>query len=273
MRSKHSLYKPKTVLKLGYLWSIYFLKNLLRRKRFKSITPAIFKTQLIHDARRKKFIKLSIRDGVDWTQLEHIFLCEEYDLEKLSRGTEIRELYKSISSSGRRPLIIDCGANIGFATKFFQSTFPNAKLVAVEPDAANMAMAQLNNEDSDVLFYEAAVSSELGSGELIDMGSSNAFRVERSGAGDLDFVTINSILASIKEVTPFIVKIDIEGFESDLFSANTDWIDLIPVMFIELHDWMKPKQGISSNFLKEMSKRNRDFIHYDGYIVSIDNKL
>lgn len=71
----------------------------------------------------------------------------------------------------------------------------------------------------------------------------------------------------------FLIKIDIEGFESDLFSKNTDWIDLFPVMLIELHDWMLPNSRVTKNFLNEIAKRDREFMHFDGYIVSVSNNL
>ena len=33
--------------------------------------------------------------------------------------------------------------------------------------------------------------------------------------------------------TPFMIKIDIEGFEDDLFSINTEWLDEFYIMIIE----------------------------------------
>jgi hypothetical protein len=49
-----------------------------------------------------------------------------------------------------------------------------------------------------------------------------------------------------------IAKIDIEGFESDLFAADTDWIDQTTVLIIEPHDWMLPGQGSSRTFRAAM---------------------
>jgi hypothetical protein len=53
----------------------------------------------------------------------------------------------------------------------------------------------------------------------------------------------------------FIVKIDIEGFEADLFSANLDWLDLADVVIIEPHDWMLPGQGSSRTLQVAMAAR------------------
>ena len=49
---------------------------------------------------------------------------------------------------------------------------------------------------------------------------------------------------------PFIVKIDIEGAEADVFASDTDWFNETPVVIVELHDWLMPKQGTAAEFLK-----------------------
>ncbi len=70
---------------------------------------------------------------------------------------------------------------------------------------------------------------------------------------------------------PFIVKIDIEGFESELFSGNTDWINEFPVLIIEMHDWLFPGQRTSTNFLKTISQLDRDFVYLGENVFSIRN--
>ncbi len=273
MKSDHSLYKPRALIKLLYMWARYFIKNLIRQARFVAITPPFFKTQYLYDRKTKEYFMIRIRDGVDWTQMEHIYICCDYDLSSISRYSEIMGHYELIVKSYKVPLVIDCGANIGLASKYFFQTYPNSKVVAIEPDAGNFAMAKINNEGNNISLFQAAISSEAGEGSLIDMGAANAFRVTKGIGGELDFITVNSILDSNIGCTPFIIKIDIEGFESDLFSENVEWIDKFPVIIIELHDWMVPKSNNSMNFLKAISGRDRDFIHYSGYILSISNQF
>ncbi len=71
---------------------------------------------------------------------------------------------------------------------------------------------------------------------------------------------------------PFIIKIDIEGYEEELFSDATDWIDRFPILIMEPHDWMYPKRQKSRNFIREISGRNRDFIIIGENILSIANE-
>jgi hypothetical protein len=71
---------------------------------------------------------------------------------------------------------------------------------------------------------------------------------------------------------PFLVKIDIEGAEQDLFSCNVEWIEKFPILIIELHDWLLPSQGTSRNFLKAIAPLDRDFVFFGENIFSIANR-
>ncbi len=58
----------------------------------------------------------------------------------------------------------------------------------------------------------------------------------------------------------FIVKIDIEGFERDLFSEGTDWVSDPTVIFLELHDWLFPGKFSSANAQRAMLAQNREML-------------
>ena len=69
------------------------------------------------------------------------------------------------------------------------------------------------------------------------------------------------------------IKIDIEGHESDLFKKNTEWFDKFKVIIIEIHDWMLPGKSISRNYFNTLSeamkKNNRDVIIRGENLISI----
>lgn len=67
--------------------------------------------------------------------------------------------------------------------------------------------------------------------------------------------TMNELLASVSDGVPFIAKIDIEGFESDLFARNTGWIEDFFAIAVELHDWMLAGQRGSGTFQTAMAAR------------------
>ena len=75
---------------------------------------------------------------------------------------------------------------------------------------------------------------------------------------------------------PLLIKVDIEGFEKNLFEKNLQWMDLFDVIIIEIHDWMIPSQSNSSNLvlaLSESIKRGikRDLIISGENLISIKN--
>lgn len=139
----------------------------------------------------------------------------------------------------------------------------------MEPDSGNCQIAR-QNLPYDASLFTAAISSQAGTAELIDMGRHCAFRVKLGSGGGVTLMTVDEVLAAAPEGVPFLIKIDIEGFESDLFANNTDWLDLFPVLLIELHDWMLPNARVTKNFLNEIARREREFMHFDGYVASLN---
>lgn len=275
-KSSFKFFRPPKLFKLSVSWAISLFKYCINRKRFLFISPPFFTNQLIFDSQNKSMFSVAIRNPVDLFTTHQIYLNCDYDLGKLTRGKEIEHLYQDIKDSGAHPLIIDCGANIGLASKYFSQTYPSAKIIAIEPDKANIQQAKFNNDSFNVSFLEAAIASTEARGDLIDPGlGNNAFRVAESSDGNLNMFSVNSIIkdAEEKHLQPFIIKIDIEGFESELFSRNTEWIEKFPVLIIELHDWMFPKEKNSHAFLNAISKLDRDFVYYGENIFSISNSI
>jgi FkbM family methyltransferase len=262
-------------------WLPTFIRNLAKlavgsKKRFLVMTPAILRKQLVYDRKSKKLISVMIRDLVDYAVIRHIFIDHDYSIEKSGRASDLSRVYNRIVSTGKTPLIVDCGGNSGMATRYYSETFPEARIVYIEPDEGNVSLARENNPQGDVEFLHAGVGNSDTTANLLDPGHGNwGYRVEEDVAGKTKIISINSILNSpaFADCLPFIAKIDIEGFEANLFERNTEWIDAFPLLVIELHDWMLPGQANSQNFLKEIAKRNRDFVFNGENVFSTSNSL
>ena len=248
-----------------------FLK---RKSRFVKLTPGVFSDQIIYDRSRKSFFTVKSRDDVDVAVVRQIFINEDYAVESQNHADALWKYYVKIIESGKKPLIIDCGGNSGLATKYFSETYNGSTIVCIEPEEQNMEMARINNHNADIQFLLAGIGNSDAKADIVDPGEGNwGYRTETSDTGKTKIISVNSILgdAEYKNCTPFIIKIDIEGFEQNLFEKNVEWLDAFPLLIIELHDWMLPRQATSNNFLRAISERNRDFIYRNENVFSISN--
>jgi FkbM family methyltransferase len=276
---KHEI-KINFSFKQKIYYSIFFFftvaRKIFRKKRLIPISLPFLLNQIFYDRLNKNLIKFKIRDFVDFTMVDQVFYSEDYSLEKFLRNYEVNQYYKNILKKNLKPLIIDCGAHIGLATKYFSLIYPHSKLICIEPVIGNFNQAKINNlEYHNIEFLNKAVGAEDGKGSIDNpkLGN-NACRINKNEKGDVNIISVNSILKNLEEdIIPFIIKIDIEGFENELFSKNTEWIDNFPIIIIELHDWMLPKISNSGNFLSSISKKNRDFLYSGENIFSIKNEL
>ena len=216
----------------------------------------------------------------DQDVIKQVMVDHEYDLRRLARAGELLDYVKRRAATGGKPLIVDAGANIGAASIYFLGNLPSARIVAIEPDRGNFALLSKNVEGLGIEIINAAVSSTAGHARVVDPGRGHwAYRTEPVAEGDnaggaVPRVTINDIFrAHAAQAFPFLVKIDIEGAEGDLFSASTEWVARTPLLIVELHDWMLPKGRTSQPFLQCIAALDRDFLHVGENIYSIANDL
>jgi FkbM family methyltransferase len=246
----------------------------LSKERFLALTPPLFKHQCVWDRHLGRLISFEIRDYMDWFTSTQIFHQHDYDLSRFARAPDVTALYDGILRAGRTPLIVDCGGNIGLAARYFAVTWPRAKVISLEPDPGNAKLAIRNTVGTGVQVIASAIGSRDGRCAVIDPGRGhNAYRTVASDSGDTNVISLPTILdrPDLQHCEPFIVKIDIEGFEADLFAGNTDWIDRIPILIIELHDWMLPGTANSRAFLTAIAGKDRDFLYRGENIISIAN--
>ena len=271
--SKHA----KEIVRWAYGLSKFCAGPLLgSQSRFVKLTPGVFSRQLMYDRARSHLFSVRSRDDIDISVVRQIFINEDYAVASDDHAKALRQQYEQIIAAGRKPLIIDCGGNSGLATRYFAETYPGSTIVCIEPEERNLAMARANNNGADIRFMLAGIGNCDARADIVDPGEGNwGYRTETSETGKTQIVSVNSILGDpqYQDCTPFIIKIDIEGFEENLFEKNTEWLDAFPLLIIELHDWMLPRQATSHNFLRAISEKNRDFIYRNENVFSISNAL
>lgn len=204
--------------------------------------------------------------------VEQIFLAKDYDLSRFRRYPEIVECYEQCAN----PLIVDCGANIGASAFWFATAYPRANVCAIEPEQSNFELLRQNCRDQRVLPVQGAVASRSGVLQLSDPGEGEwGFRTGAGEKGTLLYevpaYTVADLVA-MRPGTPFILKIDIEGAEQDLFKSSPSVIDSFPILIIELHDWMLPRSASSRPFLQWHAAHDRDFVFHGENVFSFSNQ-
>lgn len=240
------------------------------------------------DAQKLDRMKLSIGgkirdfyfrpDTSDVRVIEQVFHQKAYDLSRLRRFGELIEYARAFGARARHPLIVDAGANIGASALYFSAHFPGAVVVAIEPEPRNYQLLVENTRGLNVVPVLGAVAATNKQLRIVDVGEGYwgyQTRPPEGFEGDLvRTITLNEIYHFYGEGGfPFLVKIDIEGDEKDLFSSNLEWVKYTPLIIAELHDWLLPNDGVALPFLKCIAKLDRDFITFGEDAYSIAKNL
>jgi FkbM family methyltransferase len=173
-------------------------------------------------------------------------------------------------------LVLDLGANVGYASVYFANRYPDARIVAVEPEPLNFLVLTRNTRPyPNVIAIEAAIWPKAQQLALDDSGSAWSFRVTANGTEGMPSVngiTIDDVLTGWGEGAPVdLLKIDIEGSEKELFSAPCDsWLARTRIIVIELHDRTVPgcelaldRATCSYRFLKMVTAEDTILVRND----------
>jgi FkbM family methyltransferase len=174
---------------------------------------------------------LRVRPGTsDKEVAEQVFLTDEYSWLARLDGVST---------------IVDCGANIGATAFLFLNAFPDARLVAIEPDRGNYDVLRENLEQfgDRAISVNAAVWSRdttlrLVRGEFLD-GREWTYQAKEHPDSSLEAVPAKSLPTVLEELGAAsidLLKVDIEGGELDLFSREPQlWLARVKNISIELH--------------------------------------
>src|SRR5215217_6221305 len=141
------------------------------------------------------------------------------DLDVFSQIFLHRE-YRGLDALTDVDAVIDCGANVGYASAYFLSQFPSSSVVAVEPDAGNFATLQKNLKpygDRARVVNSGVWSEAVGlvmNEEGFRDGREWARQVRPARAGEtpaMNAVSIQSLIELCGTERISILKIDIEG--------------------------------------------------------------
>ena len=151
-------------------------------------------------------------------------------------------------------VIVDAGANIGLASVYFANKYPDATIIALEPDPSNFKLVEMNTAAyPQIRRMNVALWNENKQLNLFSAkGGHCGFRTLEGKADELELcgetraVTIDKVMEihGLKFID--ILKIDIEGAELEVFQHSSTWIDRVGALMAEVHDSYKP--GCSDAF-------------------------
>lgn len=138
--------------------------------------------------------------------------------------------------------ILDCGANVGMTSRWFLHHLADSEVVSIEPEKNNFDLLSKN-----LFFYKKRVSLILGAvwpvkrSLALCMGPGDgrnwSFGVKESSQNtDTEGYDIISLMKIRGWDQIDLLKIDIEGGESELFSRNQNkWLPFVKNMTVETH--------------------------------------
>jgi FkbM family methyltransferase len=224
---------------------------------------------------RRFFYRATSR--TDRSVIQQIFEAQHYNLAQLPRSKALKEYALLVAAGGASLLVVDAGANIGASAVYLTQLDSRIHVCAIEPEPGNFSVLEANSTGLPITPIKSALANKSGKRWLTDPGLGEwGFRTgEQAGNLQVTAVTMDDILGTfdLPHFQPLICKIDIEGGESDLFSANDSWMDRFPLIIIELHDWMLPGQASSKSFLRAVSKRNFDLFFRGENTFCFNNEL
>jgi len=189
-------------------------------------------------------------------------------------------------------VILDAGANIGLAAIYFANKYPEAKIIAIEPEDSNFELLKENvSVYNNITPVQAALWSRNESISLIDPGldkcgfmtQSEGFREGNQNSDILiqenrisqchqvSGVTVDGIMKDFNLQTIDILKIDIEGAEKEVFENSEAWIGNVKAIIIELHEHMK--SGCNRSFYNGSNGFDHEWVQGENVYLSRNNYL
>jgi FkbM family methyltransferase len=140
--------------------------------------------------------------------------------------------------------ILDLGGNVGFSAIYFGRKYAQASLACVEPVPENFALLRQNISLNRIVakLFEAAIAVEQG--QLTMDLCDRDYGHQVSGIGpsngrrriDVRAVTVPIIMEEMGWDHIDLLKIDIEGYERELLTERSEWLDNVKAIAVECHE-------------------------------------
>jgi FkbM family methyltransferase len=199
------------------------------------------------------------------------------------------DCYKVKELSFVPDVVIDLGANVGCFTRFARELFPNALIVAVEPNEDNFAQLIRFTEEDNIIFINKAIgidkvyhgtTSANGSGETyLSAGlgyPADSMEAELTGGGieksSIPLIMVDEIINKyVCFGQKVILKIDIEGNEHTILShkKSMELMKGIDYICMEVHFYALYGGDIYEDMLEQTMRALKSFD--ESHDIKLDN--
>lgn len=184
----------------------------------------------------------------------------------------VKNIYE-FKTNNQYPVIIDCGANMGLSILYFSKKYPNAEIIAFEPDETVLPFLDKNiisQEIKNIKLYKYAVwteETELTFYTDYGLGGRVGTEYKNQTPKIIKSVRLKSFLDKPIDM----LKIDIEGAEYLILKDCEDVLFNVENIFIEYHSFYEDEQHLEDILsilkrqgfryhLKESFSQQRPFI-------------
>lgn len=149
-------------------------------------------------------------------------------------------------TSKPKPVILDCGANVGMSVLYFKKLFPNARILAfeAEPEIASLLDKNLKtNGIDDVKIIDKAVWKD-SDGVWFGSEEADSSSIYSTAAKKkINSVRLKDYLEAEAQID--FLKIDIEGAEKEVLNDCRDSLKHVKNLFVEFHSYIGNPQGMA----------------------------
>lgn len=157
----------------------------------------------------------------------------------------VDENYK-FNSSTEKPIIYDCGANIGISILYFKWLFPKSRIKAFEPDPNIFNRLEQNiktNRITEIELISAAVWINNNGIEFGIEGADGSSIYHDGKKVKVNSVRLKELLEKEEKID--LLKIDIEGAETEVLIDCDNSFQNVENLFIEYHSFTKENQRLA----------------------------
>ena len=171
----------------------------------------------------------------DWNAVREVLIDGEYDVVERVLDRE-------------RPNVADIGANIGMFALRVLAARPGATVHSYEPDPATHALLEENvrrNPDASWHSFRAAAHRFTGTIRFASAATSTAGKVSASGT-EVPSVSLHDVLERFGGERVDLMKVDIEGSEEALLTADPALLARVDTLLVELHPDLNDTDAVVS---------------------------